>query len=376
MTVQHGPLFRPFEHKTLKLRNRIAMAPMTRLASPGGVPTAAMAAYYERRALGGVGLVISEGTVVDRPSSSTGWPQIPRFHGEAPLKMWKSVVEKVHHAGAAMAPQIWHMGVQADNPEGPVGLPEAEGPSRFYAPGKANGRAMTVADIEATVEAFARSARHAKDLGCDSVEIHAAHGYLIDQFFWDATNDRTDRYGGGTIAERSRFALEIVKAVREAVGPDFAVILRLSQWKESDFKVKLAHNPSELESWLTPLAAAGVDIFHCSQRRYWEPEYEGSDLNLAGWAKKITGCPTITVGSVGLQGDDWGKPAAGDARSKGDDAKLRALDDLLERLDRGEFDVVAVGRALITNPEWAAMVQDGRFDQLKGYDVEDLRRIA
>ena len=374
--MRTDPLFRPFECKSLSVRNRIVMAPMTRLASPGGVPTRDMAAYYRRRASGGVGLVISEGTVVDRPSSSTGWPEIPRFHGDQALAMWKEVVDGVHEAGAAMAPQIWHMGVQADNPDGPRDLPVSEGPSHLYAPGKSNGRPMTGADIEATIEAFGRSARHARDLGFDCVEIHAAHGYLIDQFFWEATNGRADGYGGSTIGERSRFAVEIVKAVRHAVGPDFAVILRLSQWKETDFKVKLARMPKELESWLVPLADAGVDVFHCSQRRYWEPESEGSDLNLAGWAKKVTGRPTITVGSVGLQGDDWGKPSAGEKRSKGDDAKLRSLDDLVERLDRGEFDLVAVGRALISNPNWADVVREGRFHELRGYDVEHLKQIA
>jgi 2,4-dienoyl-CoA reductase-like NADH-dependent reductase (Old Yellow Enzyme family) len=83
------------------------------------------------------------------------------------------------------------------------------------------------------------------------------------------------------------------------VGEEFTIILRLSQWKQQDYKTRLAFTPNEMEDWLLPLKEAGVDIFHCSQRRFWEPEFEGSDLNFAGWAKKITGQPTITVGSVG-----------------------------------------------------------------------------
>jgi 2,4-dienoyl-CoA reductase-like NADH-dependent reductase (Old Yellow Enzyme family) len=132
------------------------------------------------------------------------------------------------------------------------------------------------------------------------VELHGAHGYLIDQFFWDGTNQRTDRYGGATLVQRSQFAAEILRAVRAAVGADYPVIIRLSQWKSQDFTVQLAKTPQEMEAWLRPLADAGADLFHCSQRRFWEPEFEGCDLNFAGWAKKLIGKPTITVGSVGL----------------------------------------------------------------------------
>jgi 2,4-dienoyl-CoA reductase-like NADH-dependent reductase (Old Yellow Enzyme family) len=93
--------------------------------------------------------------------------------------------------------------------------------------------------------------------------------------------------------------------MRNAVGPDMVIILRLSQWKQQDYSVKLAHTPKELEDWVLPLVQAGVDIFHGSQRRYWEPEYDGSDLNFADWLKKVSGQPSITVGSVGLSGGDF-----------------------------------------------------------------------
>jgi 2,4-dienoyl-CoA reductase-like NADH-dependent reductase (Old Yellow Enzyme family) len=119
----------------------------------------------------------------------------------------------------------------------------------------------------------------------------------------ERTNQRTDIYGGKTLAERSRFAIEVIKEVRKQVGEDFAIIIRLSQWKPADYTNQLAKTPQELEAWLNPMADAGVDIFHCSQRRFWEAEYEGSDLNFAGWAKKVTGKATITVGSVGLDGE-------------------------------------------------------------------------
>jgi 2,4-dienoyl-CoA reductase-like NADH-dependent reductase (Old Yellow Enzyme family) len=197
-------------------------------------------------------------------------------------------------------------------------------------------------------------------LGFDAVEIHGAHGYLIDQFFWHPTNQRTDSYGGKTLAARTRFAVELIQAVRHATGPDFPICLRVSQWKLQDYSAKLATTPEEMTAWLAPLVQAGVDIFHCSQRRFWEPEFAGSDLNFAGWAKKLTGRPTITVGSVGLSGDFI-------AAFHGEASKPRSLDELVRRLDRGDFDLVAVGRALLADPAWAQKIEEGKASELRGF---------
>jgi 2,4-dienoyl-CoA reductase-like NADH-dependent reductase (Old Yellow Enzyme family) len=281
-------LFQPFRLKSLELKNRIVMAPMTRSFSPGGVPASNVADYYVRRAGDEVGLIVSEGTVVNRPASSND-PDIPHFYGEKPLSGWKAVIDRVHAAGGLMAPQLWHMGVVAPKDTGWLPPAPFEGPSGYVAPGRVGGVAMTESDIAETIQAFAQAAAESRALGFDAVEIHGAHGYLIDQFFWHPTNQRTDGYGGRTLAERARFAVELIRAVRKAVGPDFPIGLRISQWKLQDFAAKLATTPKEMEAWLVPLVGAGVDIFHCSQRRFWEPEFTGSDLNFAGWAKKLTG---------------------------------------------------------------------------------------
>jgi len=224
---------------------------------------------------------------------------------------------------------------------------------------------MSDAAIADTIAAFARAAADARALGFDAIELHGAHGYLIDQFFWDGTNQRTDGYGGATIVQRGRFAAEILRAVRAAVGPDYPVIIRLSQWKLQDYGARLAKTPQEMEAWLRPLADAGADIFHCSQRRFWESEFEGSDLNFAGWAKKLIGKPTITVGSVGLSGEFI-------AAFGGESSKPASLDELLRRLDRGDFDLVAVGRALINDPQWVLKVRDGRHAELLDFSPASL----
>ena len=350
-------LFKPFEFKSLKMPNRVVMAPMTRSFSPGGVATDDVAAYYRRRAENQVGLIITEGTGVARDASLND-ANVPRFHGEKELAAWKKVVDEVHYAGGLIAPQLWHVGAAKGKDvlgkiDSPSGLSKRDG-TPFTEP-------MTDADIADTIAAFASAAADAKRLGFDAVELHGAHGYLIDQFFWDGTNVRTDAYGGPTIGERGKFAAEILKAVRAAVGPDYPVIIRLSQWKQQEYTARLATTPKEMEAWLQPLADAGADIFHCSQRRFWEPEFEGSDLNFAGWAKKLTGAPTITVGSVGLSGEFI-------AAFGGEGSQPASIDGLLERLERGEFDLVGVGRALLQDPEWVVKVREGRQDELQAYD--------
>ncbi len=356
-----NPLFRPFTIKGLTLPNRIVMAPMTRSFSPGGIPGDDVAAYYRRRAEGGVGLIVTEGTGVERVGAVND-PNVPNFFGAA-LPGWGKVVTETHAGHGLIAPQLWHVGA-ARNHANPTPPPQ-ESPSGLFKPGKPFGHAMSDTDVADAIAAFGRAAGDAKRLGFDAVELHGAHGYLIDQFFWTGTNERSDRYNGPTIGERGRFAAEILKSVRAAVGPDFPVIIRISQWKQQDYTFKIALNPAEMTEWLAPLVDAGADILHCSQRRFWEPEFpelDGDDgLNFAGWAKKLTGVPTITVGSVGLSGEF----IAGFA---GEASQPASIDRLLERLERDEFDLVGVGRALIVDPDWANKVRDGRFDELQNFD--------
>ena len=369
MTQSAAPLFKSFDLKSLHLENRVVMAPMTRSFSPGNAPNDLNVEYYRRRAAGGVGLIITEGTCVDHKAAN-GYPNVPYFHGEAALAGWKKIVDAVHGEGGKIMPQLWHVGsVRRTGTEPDPEVP-GYGPSGLVAKGKKRCHEMTDADIWDVVAAFAKGAADAKALGFDGVEIHGAHGYIIDQFFWADLNERTDMWGGDLVG-RTRFAVEIIKAIRAEVGEDFPIILRWSQWKQQDYNSRLAVNPQELEAFLKPLSDAGVDIFHCSTRRFWEPEFEGSDLNLAGWVKKLTGKPTITVGSVGLDTAFAVEGAAGFM-----EAKPASLENLVSRMENDEFDLVAVGRALIANPDWALKVKQDQQSGLMSYTKEMLTSLA
>ncbi|MFD4397451.1 NADH:flavin oxidoreductase [Kitasatospora sp. NPDC058478] len=361
-------LSRPVTLNGLTVPNRIAMAPMTRRFSPGGVPGEDVRSYYARRAAAGVGLIITEGTYVGHESAGQS-DDIPRFHGEEQLAGWARVAEDVHAAGGTIVPQLWHIGMVRQQGDPPFADAPAVGPSGIRLDGtEGTGRAMTRTDLDAVIGAFAEAAAAAERIGFDGVELHGAHGYLLDQFLWAGTNRRTDAYGGDPVA-RTKFTAELVAAVRAAVSPEFPVIFRYSQWKSENYEARLAETPEELEAILTPLAEAGVDAFHASTRRYWVPEFDGSDLNLAGWTKKLTGRPAITVGSVGLDGDFVGA-------FRGEGSPVQAIDNLLDRLERDEFDLVAVGRALLQDPQWAAKVLSGRHADLRPYDADALRTLS
>jgi len=362
-------LFQPFTLKSLHLPNRIVMAPMTRSKSPGQVPNDAVVAYYAARAAGGTGLILTEGTAPEHPAA-TNDVNVPNFYGAESLAGWAKVVKAVKAAGGHIMPQLWHQGILRHAGTGPHPEAPSMSPSGLARHDKKVAEPMRDSDIADVIAGYAKSARYAKDLGFDGVELHGAHGYLLDQFFWEDTNHRADRFGG-SIAARTTLAAEAVRAVRAATGPDFPILLRFSQWKQQDFTARLATTPHDLGLFLEPLADAGVDIFHCSTRRFWEPEFPetGSDLNLAGWTKKLTALPTISVGSVSLDMDFITA-----FRQAG--AAVSGIDRLIEMMARGDFDLIAVGRALIANPDWASQIKAGHLDRLKPYAPDMLGALV
>jgi 2,4-dienoyl-CoA reductase-like NADH-dependent reductase (Old Yellow Enzyme family) len=353
-------LFTPIEVKSLRLRNRFAMAPMTRQFSPGGVPRDNVAEYYRKRAAGGTSLIITEGTLIPDPAAGPD-TRVPLIYGDDSLDGWKGVVDAVHAEGSSIIPQLWHLGAaRGAEPRMNPDVPSVS-PSGLGLDGAPVGRAFTDTDLEELKQFWVDAAVNAQKTGFDGVELHGAHGYLLDEFLWEQTNVREDGYGG-SLEARTRFPAEVVAAIRAAVGPDFPIVYRFSQWKADHYDARIAATPQQLEHVLTPLVSAGVDILHPSTRRHWEPAFpelsgvEGA-RGLAGWTKTITGLPTITVGSVGLDAVFTG------AWNPGSTAGTTDLNPLLEQFAREEFDIVAVGRALLSDPEWVNKVAAGRLDE-------------
>lgn len=348
-------LFRPFLHRKITLNTRLVMAPMTRNFAADGIPTSDMAQYYRRRAENELGLIITEGAVIDDPAAAA-CSDTPHFFGGAALRGWKYICRSVHATNCKIIPQLWHVGMNrpmdgsAPNPEelpiGPSGIHPVT-LQQLTAP-------MSHSRIQEVIASFARAATNARRLGFDGVEIQGAHGFLVDQFLWAATNHRTDEYGGDQ-TRRTRFAVEIVQAVRKAVGRSFPIIFRLSQWKIGHYHARLVHTPEELAEIVLPLSEAGVDIFDCSTQYYDTAEFPGSPRTLAGWVRHISGKPVISVGAVGVERKQHSR--------------------LWEMLNAQELDLIAIGRALLADHEWARKTHLGQDGSITTFTPHALGRL-
>ncbi|HSG34953.1 MAG TPA: 12-oxophytodienoate reductase [Sphingomonadaceae bacterium] len=356
-----SPLFSRYRLGQLDLANRFVMPAMQRGMCENGRPTEALAQYYRRRAEGGVPLIVGESAAIDHPTA-TRQPASAWINAGS-RDAWARCVEQVNETGGHMLIQLWHEGaVRKDD-----GL--SISPSGLVQPNRSNGRAATLGEIAELVDAYVRSALVAQDAGAAGVEVHAAHGYFLDQFLWAAINRRTDGYGGPDITQRARFPAEIVAAIRAACGPDFLISLRFSQWKEVDYDARVAATPGELETFTRIMKDAGVDVLHASTRRFWDSEWDHDHRNLAGWTKASSGLPVITVGSVGLDTDVM------TTFIEGRDAKPRvteAIEDLEARIAAGEFDLVAVGRALIGDPDFVRKVEARDYAAIRLFSRDDL----
>lgn len=377
-TIQPIPavasLFEPFEIRGRTLRNRIVLPPMGIHWADDGVPTPAVAEYYARRAAGGASLLITEGTFIDHPVSAHH-PGYLRMYSDESYEGWRQVVKRVHEEGGVLLPELWHCGLvwpAEDTRAGNFVYDKRRGmlsPSGLIMPGERVSDPMSRKEMDEVIESFARCAARSIEVGFDGVELHGAHGFLLDQFFWEALNDRTDAYGG-SMRNRARYAAEVIEEVRRQIGPHPLISIRISQWKMQDFDAKVARTPAELADWLEPLVEAGVDVFDCSQRRYWVPEFDGEPLNFAGWVQKVSGKPAIAVGSVGLDIE------MAESLMEGKTAVPTSIGQLIEMMDRKDFDLIAVGRSLIADPDWPKKVAGGRFDELRGFVPQVLKETS
>lgn len=334
MSSNTPALFTPVTIGTVSAPNRLVVAPMSRVsATRDGVPTPAMAAYYERFARGGFGAIITEGIYTDDHASRAYARQPGLVHPDQ-IDAWRPVTAAVHAAGGRIIAQLMHAGALsqcneetiAPSPVPPRGrkMEDYGGSGPFPLP-----RAATQDDLDAAVEGFASAAAHAVTAGFDGVEIHGANGYLIDQFVTDYTNLRTDRFGGD-VHGRIRFAVDIIRRVKAAVDPDqHTVGIRLSQTKVNDTAYRWPGGRADAEAIFAATADAGVDYLHlASEGRDWRETAGFSDgSTITGVAREVTGLPVIANGGLG-------------------DPVVAA-----DTIERGDADLVSLGKAALANPD-------------------------
>lgn len=334
----------PLAIRQHSLKNRLCVAPMTQQkADPDGTPNAAMRLRYEAWARGQFALIFSEGTLTDYPHAGDN-PQLPGVALPQHRDAWVPITEAVHAHRCAFLMQLWHQGPRANTPIGPSDT-TSQG-RRIHG--------LTTTEIHRQVEHFARSASAAIQAGCDGVEIHGAHGYLIDAFLSPHTNLRSDAYGGDP-ARRARFAIEVTQAVRHAIGPEPLLSFRFSQWKVDDDSPIKFPSPNELQFLTAALKQAGADLLHVSTRHANEPAFHGSPRTLAGWTRHLSGLPTVCVGSIGLTGNHK------------DHASVIDPAPALQLINAGQADLCAIGRAALANPDWPRHVLAGQWQNLLPY---------
>ncbi|WP_420829729.1 NADH:flavin oxidoreductase [Polyangium aurulentum] len=328
----------------LRLSNRLVVAPMSRVSTAGdGVPTEAMRRYYAAFAEGGFGLVITEGTYPDL-AHSQGYADQPGLATDAQAAAWRPIVDAVHAAGAKIIVQLMHAGAlsqgnrhrgetigpSAVQPKGEK-LPEYGGSGPYATP-----RAMNEDDIRDVLDGFARAAVRARDVGFDGVELHAANGYLFDQFLTTYTNTRTDPYGG-PVENRIRFAADAVRAMRGVVGSGLLIGTRVSQAKVNDFTYRWPGGAEDGKVIFAALRDAGADYLHVAgEGRGWR---QGAQLpggvSLTEIARHVGELPVIANGGL-------------------DDPALSA-----RVIEGGHADLVSIGRGALANPDWPRRLAEG-----------------
>lgn len=339
MTYTH--IFEPFQCKTLNLRNRVVMMPMgTNFGEHTGEMSAKHVHYYEMRAKGGTGLIIMENVCVDFPLGSNGTTQL-RIDEDSFIPRLYYCTDKLHRQGAMVAVQINHAGASAMSSR--IGTQPVSASNVSSKAGGETPRPLTKEEMEVIAKKYGAAARRAQIAGFDAVEIHAGHSYLISQFLSPTTNKRTDEFGGSA-ENRARFPKMVVEAVRAAVGPMFPIILRIS----AD---ELAEGGNTIEDTIELLKhfADEADIFNVSCGLNSSLQYQiDSNFRPDGWrsymakaVKEAFGKPCITMGNI---------------------RDPKAAEEILER---GDADLIGMGRGLIAEPEWCNKVQMGQEAMLR-----------
>jgi 2,4-dienoyl-CoA reductase-like NADH-dependent reductase (Old Yellow Enzyme family)/thioredoxin reductase len=333
-------LFTPFRIGKLVLKNRIVMPPMaTNFAGPDGAVNDQHVSYYVKRARGGVGYITFEHTGI-RPDGRA-FPQMAMIDSDDKIVPFRRLVDGVHRAGGRIVIQINHAGrnTSSSTTGAPLVAPSAVAcPVRKEMP-----RELSPAEIGELVAAFRQAARRVREAGADGVEVHMAHGYLLSQFLSPFSNRRADEYGG-TRSRRMTAPLEVLRAVRGQVGPDFPVICRLSADEYVEGGLRL-EDSMEIARALESNGADALHVSACVPASGYlnHPPYyadEGTFVHLAQGIKSAVSLPVITVGRI-------------------------RTPDLANRIvEEGRADLVSMGRALIADPELPVKAREGRTGEI------------
>ncbi|NWF92716.1 MAG: FAD-dependent oxidoreductase [Syntrophaceae bacterium] len=338
--TQFKALFSPFRIGNLEIKNRIVMPPMaTHFAGPDGTPNERHIAYYLERVRGGVGYVTFEHTGVMKQGRA--FPNMALIDSDQNIPSFKRLVDAVHRENGKIVIQINHAGRQTSSSftGSPIVAPSPiPCPVRNEMP-----QELSPDEIQKIIEAFALAAGRVQESGADGVEIHMAHGYLINQFLSPFSNRRTDEYGGDA-ERRMRMALEVLRAVRNRVGPDFTVLCRMSADEYVEDGLKL-EDSKEIAKALERNGADGLHVSACvaasgylNHPPYYAPE--GVFVHLAQGIKSVVGIPVITVG------------------------RIRTPELANRILEENKADFVSMGRALIADPNLPAKAFQGKIEEI------------
>ena len=345
--MKSDKLFTQFRIKDFKLKNRIGVAPMTRMsATADSIPRQDVLDFLVRRAKNGASIVYTEGIVTDYESGQ-GYPGQARMLIQPQIDAWKPVVKAIQKEGALVIMQMFHCGRMAwpeVNPAnrsiGPSSItPKQDNPiteSPYPVP-----ETMSRFDIEHVIAGFVETAKGGVEAGFDGIEIHGAHGYLINQFLSPYSNKRTDNYGG-SVEDRYRFAHEVIQAVHKVVPDDRLLIFRISNWGVADMDVSLFDTKEEYQEIIRLLSAEPIDAISVSTYEYQQKAFD-SDKNMAQLTRVVTGLPLMICGGI------YDRASAEDALK--------------------DADIVLSGKSLLLNPNW---VEDVRGDKtLNRYKSEE-----
>jgi 2,4-dienoyl-CoA reductase-like NADH-dependent reductase (Old Yellow Enzyme family) len=349
-TPRH-PALQPSKFGRFELSNRLVVAPMSRVsAAANGTPTDEMTDYYTQFARGGFGLVITEGTYTDT-AHSQGYLNQPGLATEGHIDGWRRVTQAVHTTGTPIFAQLMHAGALS---QGNSYAADAIGPSAIAPTGQmleeygGSGRwpvplEITPVELDFAVAGFVGAAARACDAGFDGVEVHAANGYLLDQFLTVYTNSRTDQYGGN-VQNRIRLTARVIAEIRNQVGSDFVIGVRLSQTKVNDLEYRWPGGAHDAEAIFAAVAEAGADYLHIASegRNFIDTARFPDGRTITAVAKQVTGRTVIANGGM---------------------HDMRQAADVL---DDGHADLLSIGRGALANPDLparlAACVELDPFD--------------